>query len=353
MGKGGGSMPILDKTNPEECNRFDAFMQTHPHSSYTQSLAWAKVKQNWDNEAVYVENDRGQITGAALVLIRHVPVLKKTILYTPRGPVWNWEDGETFHQLLLMLQILAKRHKAYKIVIDPYFMATDQKEIDLVKSYDFTFMPDAPPLTTIQSRTTYVLDIAGKTAEEVFSGFHSKWRYNTRLAGRKGVECRVCTVEEALDDFYELMLQTSARDGFTPRSKSYFENFIRSLGDCCRLYMCYQGDTPLSGAITTNYAGRTFYVYGASSNEHRNLMPNYLMQWTMMQWAIETGCSIYDFGGIAFYEDESNPAHGVYKFKRGFGGRVCVYAGEFTLLLDKKVDYIEKAFKKVKKILKK
>lgn len=346
-------MPILDKNNQADCLRFDAFMKNHPNSSYTQSLAWAKVKSNWDNEAVFVENDKGQIIGAALVLIRHVPLLNKTILYTPRGPVWDWNDGETFNQILIMLRMLAKRYKSYKIIIDPYFKATDQKAIDLMQSYDFAFQPNAAPLTTIQSRTTYVLDIAGKTADEIFANFHSKWRYNIRLAGRKGVECRVCTTEEGLDDFYQLMLQTSARDGFTPRSKEYFENFINQLGDCCRLYLCYKDEIPLSGAITTNFAGRTFYVYGASSNEHRNLMPNHMMQWAMMQWAVETGCSIYDFGGIAFYEDESNPAHGVYKFKKGFNGEVCVYAGEFTLVLDKKVDKLEQLFKRIKKIMKK
>lgn len=346
-------MPILDQSNQKECLRFDQFMKNHPNSSYTQSLAWAKVKSNWASEAVYVENEKGDITGAALVLIRQVPMLHKTILYTPRGPVWDWEDGETFHQLLVMLHILAKRHHAYKMIVDPYFKASDQKQIDLMKSFDFSFIPNAAPLTTIQSRTTYVLELTGKTPDAVFAGFHSKWRYNIRLAGRKGVECRICTTEEALDDFYGLMVETSARDGFTPRSKTYFENFIKQLGDCCRLYMCYQGDTPLSGAITTNYAGRTYYVYGASSNENRNLMPNHLMQWSMMQWAFETGCSLYDFGGIAFYEDESNPAHGVYKFKKGFNGQVCVYAGEFSMVLDKKTEAMEVMFKKLKKRLKK
>lgn len=344
-------MPILDHKNQADCARFDAFMRTHPHSSYTQCLNWAKVKTNWESEAVYVENAQGEIAGAALVLIRHMPVIKKTILYTPRGPVWDWDDAEVFNQILIMLQILAKRHKAYKIIIDPYFKDTDQKQIDLITSYDFNFTPNAKRLTTIQSRTTYVLDIEGKTADEIFASFHSKWRYNIRLAGRKGVECRVCTTEEGLDDFYAMMLQTSARDGFAPRSKAYFEKFINGLGDCCRLYLCYHGDTPLSGAITTNYAGRTFYVYGASSNENRNLMPNHLMQWTMMQWAIETGCALYDFGGIAFYEDESNPAYGVYKFKKGFNGAVCIYAGEFTLVLDKRTAFMEKLLRKVKKAL--
>lgn len=346
-------MPILNQENEADCKRFDRFMKEHSHSSYTQCLDWSKVKANWKHEAIFVENDDGIIVGAALLLIREAPLVKRSILYAPRGPVWDWDDIETFHQLMLMMAIIAKRYHAYKIIVDPYFKENDQKQIDFLQSFGFDFTPKTPPLTTIQSRTTYVLNLTGKTAEEVFENFHSKWRYNIRLASRKGVECRVCTTEEALNDFYALMVKTGERDGFIPRSQAYFDTFINALGNSCRLYMCYHEGTPLSGAITTNFAGRTFYVYGASSNENRNLMPNYLMQWSMIQWAIETGCDLYDFGGIAFYEDETHRNHGVYKFKKGFNGEINIYAGEFTQVLDAKIDKMEKLFKKAKKLLRK
>lgn len=94
--------------------------------------------------------------------------------------------------------------------------------------------------------------------------------------------------------------------------------------------MCYYNGEPLSGAVATQYAGKTCYVYGASTAQHRNVMPNYLMQWNMICWAVENGCSIYDFQGIPFYKNENHPNYGVYRFKQGFNGEVLTYAGEFV-----------------------
>lgn len=133
-----------------------------------------------------------------------------------------------------------------------------------------------------------------------------------------------------------MMQATGIRDGFSIRSKEYFEKMLDGLGEeHCRLFVCYLKDEesgkeiPVSGAVTTQYAGKTCYVYGASSNQYRNTYPNYLMQWTMISWALENNNFIYDFQGIPFYKDETHPNYGVYKFKKGFNGEVVTYAGEF------------------------
>lgn len=98
--------------------------------------------------------------------------------------------------------------------------------------------------------------------------------------------------------------------------------------------MCYAEiggvKTPLSGAVSVNYGERFTYVYGASSDFWRNYCSSYLMQQTMIKAACDGGCDIYDFGGVPFYYDESRPEYGMYRFKKGFGGEVTAYAGEFA-----------------------
>ena len=91
--------------------------------------------------------------------------------------------------------------------------------------------------------------------------------------------------------------------------------------------------TPIAGTLAIHYGDKVWYLYGASSNEHRNLMPNYLLQWRMIQWAVETGCRIYDFRGVSGNVSEDNPLYGLFRFKQGFGGDFTEFVGEEDLVL--------------------
>ena len=177
------------------------------------------------------------------------------------------------------------------------------------------------------------VNVEGKTEEELLAGFHQKWRYNIRLAQRKGVSVRICG-KEMVPAFSELMLTTGVRDGFVTRQPEYFANMLDNLGEHARLYMAFDPEgTPIAGTLAIHYGDKVWYLYGASSNEHRNLMPNYLLQWRMIQWAVETGCSVYDFRGVSGDISEDNPLYGLYKFKKGFGGDFTEFVGEYDLVL--------------------
>ena len=341
---------ILDKNNVRAKEEYEQFVLSHKNGNFMQSLHWTGVKKDWDYEAVISRDDDGNIRGTALILIRKIPFLRCSFLYSPHGPVCDYTDTETLKDIFEGIEKIKKEYRGFELRVDPCITENDREEIEILKNLGFSFIEDAPELTTIQARNNYILRINGRTADEIFASFHKKWRYNIRLAVRKGVECRVCGTE-CLDDFYRLMEETGKRDGFCIRSKEYFRRMLENLGEHCRLYICYYEGKPLSGAVTTQYAGKTCYVYGASTAECRNVMPNYLMQWTMIQWAVENGCEIYDFQGIPFYKDETHPNYGVYRFKCGFNGEVLTYAGEFVKCYNKTDSFlIRKAGRFVRRV---
>ena len=74
--------------------------------------------------------------------------------------------------------------------------------------------------------------------------------------------------------------------------------------------MAYSEGEAIAGTIAVHFGDKVWYLYGASSNSHRNLMPNYLLQWEMIRWAVETGCRLYDFRGISGDLSEENHLYG-------------------------------------------
>ena len=216
--------------------------------------------------------------------------------------------------------------------MDPDVAADDQEFLRLMDKMGFARFYGPDGFETIQARFNYRLYLQGRTEAELMAGFTQKTRYNIRVARKHGVEVRPVGPER-LDDFMKIYQVTGARDGFNTRPKEYFQRMLSALGPHCRLYMGFYEGQAICGAIATNYAGKTCYVYGASDNAHRNVMPNYLMQMEMIRWAVETGCAVYDFQGISGdMENENGHMYGLYRFKRGFGGQVDELAGEFNYL---------------------
>ena len=313
---------------------YETFVQSHPKGNFAQSALWGKQKPAWIWKAVAVRDENGKIKGSMAVMIRKMPLVGRTLMYACRGPVCDLDDRDTFAQLLEGARALAKEYKSYVIKLDPDVPSSNTEFAGMLRSFGFQSKEGGKNFEAIQPRYVFRLNVEGKTEEEVLAGFHQKWRYNIRVAQKKGVEVRICG-KEMVPAFADLMLTTGVRDGFVTRQPEYFAAMLDNLGEHCRLYMAFHEGQPIAGTLAIHYGDKVWYLYGASSNEHRNLMPNYLLQWTMIQWAIETGCRIYDFRGVSGDISEDNPLYGLYRFKKGFGGEFTEFVGEMDLVLNK------------------
>lgn len=338
----------MEILSPEQYGEFEAFAASHPNGGITQSIKWHGVKNNWKHEVVVSRGASGEIVGGMSVLVRTFPLIGTSMMYAPRGPVCDWYDRAVMDDLKLGADMLAKKYRAHIFKIDPDVSVDDARFSGIMSAMGFHQVKGGTGFETIQARFNYRLYFDGRSQDELFANLTQKTRYNIRVAQKHGVKIRVAG-KEYLDDFMRIMLMTGERDNFSVRPKSYFERMLDCLGENCRLYMAFYEDKPVSGAITTNYAGKTCYIYGASDNAHRNVMPNYLIQWEMIRWAAETGCTVYDFQGVSGNLDENDHLYGLYRFKKGFNGTLDELAGEFDYvyrpvsakLVDTAVDLIE------------
>lgn len=328
---------MTELVNQKNLAEYEAFVEGHPKGHFAQSALWAKQKPAWTWQAIVCRDAAGKICGSIAFLIRKMPVVRKKMMYACRGPVCDLDDKATFDELMAASKALAAKEKAYVIKIDPDVPVSDAAFAKLLTDAGFRTRDTGKNFEAIQPKFVFRLYLNGRGEEEMLASFHQKWRYNIRLAERKGVEVRLCG-KEMVDDFTRIMVETGLRDNFATRPASYFAAMLDNLGEHCRLYMAFYEGKPIAGTLAIHYGDKVWYLYGASSNEYRNLMPNYLLQWRMIQWAIETGCRVYDFRGVSGDISEDNPHYGLYRFKKGFGGEFTEFIGEYDYVL-KKLSY--------------
>jgi len=308
---------------------YERFNASHPNGHFMQSHAWALVKDQWRWRAIVVRGDDGAITGSLSALIRQVPGTPYTIMYAGRAPVCDYHDRATLAALTEGAAAVAARNRAYVLTMDPDVAADDAEFAAIMADLGYTRKAESKDFEDIQPRFVFRLDIAGKSEEAVFAGFSQKTRYNIRLAAKKGVTVHVAGPDE-VDAFSAIMDETGVRDGFIVRGADYFRRLLACLGENARLYMAHYEGRPVAGTLAIHYGDKVWYLYGASSNEYRNVMPNYLLQWEMIRWAIQSGCRLYDFRGVSGDLSEDNPLYGLYRFKKGFNGDFTEFAGEFN-----------------------
>ena len=313
---------------------YEEFNKNHPKGHFCQSEKWAQLKDNWKHEVVTAEDENGNIKGMMSILIRKMPVVPYTMMYAPRGPVCDVHDKETIMELTKKVKELAKKHKAYVMKVDPDVSVEDKEFMQIMSECGYKLQKTGKNFEGIQPKFVFRLNVDGKTEDEIFAQFHTENRRKVRIARDKaGVEVKIGTRED-LPEFHKIMVETGLRDKFVVRTLDYFEKMY----DCfapenLRLYCAYLDGKMIAGTIAILYGDKVWYLYGASSNDNRKAMPNYLLQWEMMRWSIEAGCKIYDFRGVSGDISEDNPLYGLYRFKKRFGGDFVEFVGEYELPL--------------------
>lgn len=310
---------------------WNSFVAASPTGHILQSTQWGQLKERfgWQVARIALE-DRGQWLAGAQILFR--PLGPKTIAYVPKGPIVDWADAMITQTLLEALHHLCRQRQAIFLKIEPD-LAEDPTLTHKLIGLGFHASPQ-----TIQPRCTILLDLT-PDPDNILARMKSKTRYNIGLAARKGVTVREATTED-LPAFYHLMQITSRRDRFRIHSESYYRTAYQLFvpQGLAKLFLAIFEDQILAGIMAFAFGHKAWYMYGASSDEHRNLMPNYLLQWEAIKWAKDRGCLTYDLWGIPDEEEEvlereftnrSDGLWGVYRFKRGFGGRVVHYLGAY------------------------
>ncbi len=334
----------IRKLKENEKKTYNDFIAAFPSGHIFQSFEWGEVKASlgWKPHRFIIE-DGNKIVGAYSLLERKYPLINKTLLYIPCGPAFDLGDKRLISLFAEKVEEFAKAQKAAFLKIDPPIDENNQLIKDNLAEAGFKKIAEDGSFEGIQPRCVMQLDIHDDL-DDVLMRMNHKWRYNIRLAERKGVGIRKGDSKEDLEKFYAILKITGKRDNFLIRDISYFNKIfdVMASKDMVRLFMAEYKEKALASTIAFKFGDKCWYVYGASGNEYRNLMPNHALQWAMIQWAKDNGCPVYDFRGIPCDLSTSHPLHGLVKFKKGFGAKPVKYIGEHEIKFSKVFSLIYK-----------
>jgi peptidoglycan pentaglycine glycine transferase (the first glycine) len=374
-------MRIYSSADKDFCSpqEWDEFTRLPSSGHLLQSWPWGELKACFGWRPLRIAAAEGsQILAGAQVLFRPfaVPGLDLSTAYVPKGPLLDppAQGTPTAIALIEALHDVSRRRHAISLKAEPDWpeaadthTGTPPLGLRPSRQERGTEYPGrtgsgvlrgdwlaaqgfVASAETVQPRRTVVVDLA-TGEDDILAQMKSKTRYNIRLAQRKGVTVRQGTTDD-LTLFHQLLLVTGQRAGFGVHSLAYYTQawHLFAAQDAVALFLAsYEGQI-LAGIMVFAWGSTAYYMYGGSSDEERQRMPTYLLQWEAMRWAKTRGCNTYDLWGIPDVDEQrigldvaaaeetgvlSTGLGGLYRFKRGFGGKEVRYVGAYDYVYNR------------------
>ncbi|MCG7305675.1 aminoacyltransferase [Staphylococcus warneri] len=397
-------MKFVNLTSEE----FGKFTTEH-FSHYTQSSIHYDNRREMrgDVHLVGVKNDKDEVIAACLLTEARTLKFFK-YFYTHRGPVMDYNNLSLVHFFFKSLTSYLKKHNCLYVLVDPYILENLRNaDGEILKSYDnraviktmedlgykhqgYTVGYDMMS----QIRWLSVLDLKGKSEDQLMKEMDYQTRRNIKKTYEIGVKVRTLSIEET-GTFFDLFRMAEEKHGFKFRDEPYFEELQKTYGDNAMLKLAYidlqeylttledkhkdlskqlhdvetaleenpnskknktkhtqikqQYDSNerkinqtkdeidkegqvlnLAAAIYIYNDHEVYYLSSGSNPRYNPYMGAYRLQWEMIKFAKAHHIDRYNFYGITGDFSENAEDYGVQRFKEGFNANVYEYIGDFV-----------------------
>ncbi len=304
----------------------DAYNQVVRHP--LQSWEWGEFKRATGTKVERVGfYENGSMVKGLQVSFHQIPVIKQMVGYFPKGEM---PDGDQ----LKTLQQLAKKYSAMFIKIEPNVAEKVGVPSARESIKQFLSENNAEPGRPLFTKYTFQIDLT-LTEEKLLTNLKGKTRYNIGVAQKKGVQIFENTSQEGMDQYIEILKETTKRQGFYAHTPEYFQKMWDNLGTSgmMRIFNAVYENTILVSWIVFVFNGVLYYPYGASRSVHRDVMASNLMLWEMIRFGQRQGCHTFDlWGSLGPDADPKSSWYGFHKFKEGYGGDLMHFLGSYDMV---------------------
>jgi peptidoglycan pentaglycine glycine transferase (the first glycine) len=291
-----------DNIDPE----WDEFVGTHPLGFPTQTATYARVRAKSGMKSLRVCLHRdGRIIAGAQLQWRSIPGIGRWGS-VEQGPVVDPSDQQLVRRVLEEADRAARRIRMKLLRVGCYAA----QPVLNAQLAELGFRPSAHRWAEAK---TCLVDLT-RPEHDILAAMRKKTRYNVGLSARKGMVTREGS-DADLPEFYRLLSETAAHQGFPVHPLSYFkEIYARFAPQKMGLILASFEGKPVAASLVIIAGTRAMDAWGGFTEQHRDLKPNEAVIWGAIRWAKARGCEVYDLLGLP---DDSDDGVGV--FKSGFG----------------------------------
>lgn len=309
---------IVREVLEEEKKQFNQ-LATHP----LQSWEWGEFRQQTGLKVIRLGAFEGKKIKAAYQLTVHpLPKINNNVLYFPKGPLPD-------KIMLQALQKLGEEEKAVFIKMEPNI----RENLDVQK-----FLLDNGCRQGKSLFTPYSFQLDLRSSEEqLLTNMKPKTRYNIRVAQKHGVEIVEDNSPKAFEEYLHLTAETTRRQRFYAHGAEYHRQMwkIMSQSGIAHLFLAKYQKQVLASYVFFVFNKVLYYPYGASTREHREVMPTYALFWEAIKFGQKMGCQLFDmWGSPGPNPSPHDPWYGFHQFKEGFGGELVKFIGTYDLVIN-------------------
>lgn len=275
--------------------QWDSYVKNRDNFSVYHLIGWKNViERSFGHRTFYLiaEND-GRIKGILPLVLLNSKLFGTFFVSLP---FFNYggicADNEGAEELLLQEAIsIAEKEKAEHI------------ELRHLENHNL-FLP------TRKTKITMVLELK-PNPEDIWKNFKAKVRNQVRKAEKANLVVKM-EEKDKLNNFYKIFA-VNMRDLGTPvYSKNFFNNILNELPEITKIFSVYLGDKVIASSLTIGFKNTLEVPWAASLRRYRQLCPNMLLYWKMIEYACKRGYRYFDFG-------RSTLDSSTYRFKKQWG----------------------------------